>query len=135
MSHKEDIGLFVDTQGSIWASIDLCDFCEVEMNADDMASDVFKTPYYIRLQWRSIISHHIMEDVLCSHPSQLKIQDLLLVQDRFIFLTRDKNGRDENCSRPTTFRRKLEAIRAAASPIVDASPIIRPICRSIQHCW
>jgi hypothetical protein len=50
-----------------------------------------------------------MEYVLYSHPYRLKIQDLLLVQDRFIFLTRDKNGLDENCSRPATFHHKLEA--------------------------
>jgi hypothetical protein len=50
-----------------------------------------------------------MEDVLYSHSSRLKIQDLLLVLDRFIFLTRDKDGRDGNCICPTTFRRKLEA--------------------------
>jgi hypothetical protein len=113
MAHNEEIGLFFDAQGSIRASIDLCDLCEVEINANGTASDVVKTPYSLRLQWRSIIAHHTMDDVLYIHPLRLKIQDLLLVQDRFIFLTQDKNGCDENCSRATTFRQKLESTIAS----------------------
>jgi hypothetical protein len=54
-----------------------------------------------------------MEDLIYGHPAKAKLRSVLIDQDRFVCLVRDKNGKENNCIHPTTCRCLLRATIAS----------------------
>jgi hypothetical protein len=108
MSHKEQITLYLDVQGTVHACVDLVDICETEADGTTIS-----LPYKLGTDWRTIIAQCVIDDILFDHHDLASITDLLLVQDKFRIFRRDDNGENDNCNKQSAFKRLLTSTIAS----------------------
>lgn len=108
MSYKEEIGLFLDVAGTPSTTLDIADFCET----DDPDGLIPSQPLSLRHNWRQLIADRIVDDILQDHVAQATIKAILDI-NTFVLFSRDRNGEEALCGRPTGFRRKMTSSIAA----------------------
>jgi hypothetical protein len=107
MACREEITLFCDIQGTLIGSIDLADFCEVDLHKDGKPTTTATVPYSLRTNWRPLLAERVMEDLVIGHPRYTELEQLFVAEDRFQVSRLTPNGAAETCGRPTTFLRKM----------------------------
>jgi hypothetical protein len=107
MACREEITLFCDIQGTLIGSIDLADFCEVDLHKDGKPTTTATVPYSLRTNWRPLLAERVMEDLIIGHPRYTELERLFVAEDRFQVSRLTPNGAAETCGHPTTFLRKM----------------------------
>jgi hypothetical protein len=108
MSHKVEVLLYLNVAWTIRTSIELLDMCETEADGFTVS-----TPYALRMEWRTLIAHRVIEDIIYDHRALDSLTDVLLVQDKFRILRHNGTSDQDNCNRQSAFKQRLTTSVAA----------------------
>jgi hypothetical protein len=108
MSHKVLVLLYLNVAQMIRTSIELLEICETEADGFTVS-----TPYALGTEWRTLIAHQVIEDIIYDHRALVALADVLLVQDKFRILRHDGTGEQENYNRQSAFKQWLTTSVAA----------------------